>query len=60
MQKVNYILKIRFNTDKLTSRAEKIKTLKNKMGHYILPVQDIHTVSTHREGKGFKNTLQLF
>ena len=33
MQKVNYILKIRFNTDKLTSRAEKIKTLKNKMGH---------------------------
>ena len=55
IQKLNCILKIRFNNDKLIPRAEKIKTLhaiETKWGIRIYRQARIFTVFTQREGKG--------
>ena len=55
VQKLNCVLKIRFNKDQLTPRAEKIKLLhaiKAKWSIRIYCQARISTVFTHRKSKG--------
>ena len=54
MQKLNCVLKIRFNNDELTPRAEKIKTLRA----LEFTLRPGYSLFTHREGKGI-NVLKI-
>ena len=55
IQKLNCVLKIRFNNDKLTPWAKKNKKLhaiETKWGIRLYCQAGIFTVFTHKEGKG--------
>ena len=55
IQKLNCVLKLRFNNDELAPQAEKSKTLHEIETKWVIRIYcqaRIFTVFTHREGKG--------